>query len=573
MNNRQRNLYVIIKESDFEKVDLRNNDSFALCKRENKNYKTFTKFPDPIKTYQNSDKQVLIGHKIFENIIKIVNKSLIKEDKKIINELLKPYIDLKISIYLYLTKCIPNYKFYKLYTSGRWKKYDSKSNLIIGIEKEYMKEKIGFFNKNRKSIFNEFNFFHKFLASLQVFLLKKILKRKNLYILSCKKSYFMPKIYEKLREMDRNIIIYNQSKKLSKISLIIIKQMYTLISKNKIVDNDFFMIPENHFKKTKILNIKSQHDNSLIDKEYLSKILEDIEYYINLNKGYRIYNKKLFKNYLNKNSNTIFHTNRFPELNALSATMSDLGFKQHLISHGTHTLQKDSLIGNIISDNLSIGMIRSNIPNIKIYSQSKFSDDYLAYKNVDFKKIKPLNKINKIQNRFKDSSVLNILSAGTVKRLGARRHYFESSFEYIYGIIELVKKLKNLDFNFKLTIRIREVKHELDMEVIKEIKNQFKDLIEISKNKSIADDIKNSDCLIALSSTTLEEAINCKTPSMSYGFSNYNHFKFYDKNKYRINSKLRNFNKLKKIEDLLGRNFVYLEDKFLIREKSLFDYI
>ena len=179
MHNRQINLYVLIKESDFEKVDLRNNDSFALCKGVNKNYKIFTKFPDPMETYQNSDEQVLIGHKIFKNIIKIVNKSLIKEDKKIINELLKPYIDLKISIYLYLTKCIPNYKFYKLYTSGRWKKYDSKSNLIIGIEKEYMKEKVGFFNNYRKSTFNEFNFFHKFLASLQVFLLKKNIKKKR----------------------------------------------------------------------------------------------------------------------------------------------------------------------------------------------------------------------------------------------------------------------------------------------------------------------------------------------------------------------------------------------------------
>ena len=106
MHNRQINLYVLIKESDFEKVDLRNNDSFALCKGVNKNYKIFTKFPDLMETYQNSDEQVLIGHKIFKNIIKIVNKSLIKEDKKIINELLKPYIDLKISIYLYLTKCI-----------------------------------------------------------------------------------------------------------------------------------------------------------------------------------------------------------------------------------------------------------------------------------------------------------------------------------------------------------------------------------------------------------------------------------------------------------------------------------
>ena len=36
MHNRQINLYVLIKESDFEKVDLRNNDSFALCKGVNK---------------------------------------------------------------------------------------------------------------------------------------------------------------------------------------------------------------------------------------------------------------------------------------------------------------------------------------------------------------------------------------------------------------------------------------------------------------------------------------------------------------------------------------------------------
>ena len=60
---------------------------------------------------------------------------------------------------------------------------------------------------------------------------------------------------------------------------------------------------------------------------------------------------------------------------------------------------------------------------------------------------------------------------------------------------------------------------------------------------------------------------------MSYGLSKYNHFEFYDDNKYRINPKLKNYNKLKKIEDILGRNFIYLEDKFLFREKNLFDYI
>ena len=140
-------------------------------------------------------------------------------------------------------------------------------------------------------------------------------------------------------------------------------------------------------------------------------------------------------------------------------------------------------------------------------------------------------------------------------------------------MIDLCKKLRKLDFAVRLTIRIREVKHEINMDLIRTIKDQFYDIVEISKNISIADDIKNSDCLLALSSTTLEEAINYKTPSMSYGLSKYNHFKFYKGNRYRIHPDLKNYSKLKKLEEILGRNFTYLEDEFLFREKSLFDYI
>ena len=47
----RRNLYVIIKERDFKKVDLDNNDSFSLCKRTTIDKKLLTKFPDPIQTY------------------------------------------------------------------------------------------------------------------------------------------------------------------------------------------------------------------------------------------------------------------------------------------------------------------------------------------------------------------------------------------------------------------------------------------------------------------------------------------------------------------------------------------
>ena len=573
MDNCRVNLYVLIKESDCEKVDLANNDCFPLCNLENNDYKIHTNFPNPLETYLNSEKQILICEKIIDKLITIVNKSIIKEDKKVIKEVLKPYLDLKISIFLYLSNCIPNYKFYKLYTSGSWKEFDSKSKLIINIEKESRREKGNIFNICGKSNLYDFNFFHRFLASLQIIFLKKIIKRKNLYILSCNKSYFMPKVFKKLQQLNRNIITYNQSKKLLQISLIIIKQIYSLIFKNKKICIEFFLIPTFNFQKVEISREEKKFNINYMDKEYLLHVLDDIESYINLNKAYKIYNKKLFKDCLRINSNAIFHTNRFPELNAISSILAEVGTNQHLISHGTHTLQKESLRGDITSESLSIGMLTSNIPKIIIYSQSIFSDHYLLKRKLDFRKITPLNQISKTKNKLKDPAVFNILSAGTVKQLGARRYYFESSFEYIYGIIELCKKLRKLDFKVKLTIRIREVKHEINENILRRIENHFSDIVEISKNIYIGDDINNSDCLIALSSTTLEEGINFQIPSMSYGLSKYNHFEFYEDNKYRINPKLKNYNKLKKIEDILGRNFIYLEDKFLFREKNLFDYI
>ena len=73
---------------------------------------------------------------------------------------------------------------------------------------------------------------------------------------------------------------------------------------------------------------------------------------------------------------------------------------------------------------------------------------------------------------------------------------------------------------------------------------------------------------LALSSTTLEQALYYSIPSMSYGYSNYNHFNYYQKNnKYRINRKLKDYFKLKEIEKILKRRFMYLDKKEIIRKK------
>ena len=98
-------------------------------------------------------------------------------------------------------------------------------------------------------------------------------------------------------------------------------------------------------------------------------------------------------------------------------------------------------------------------------------------------------------------------------------------------------------------------------------------IVKISQNKDIKDDIAYCDCLIALSSTTLEEAIASQIPSMSYGLSKYDHFDFYKSKDFQINNKLKSYSKLKKIENLLERKFLYLTKDKLKREKNIFDFI
>ena len=105
-----------------------------------------------------------------------------------------------------------------------------------------------------------------------------------------------------------------------------------------------------------------------------------------------------------------------------------------------HTIQEESVEGNITAENLSIGLLTTNIPNVEVYSQTIFSDNYLSNKNINFKKIKPIKYYKFIEKN--QSAELRILSAGTVKQLGARRYCFESSFEYIYCIVDLAIRLK-----------------------------------------------------------------------------------------------------------------------------------
>ena len=64
MPKSRKNLYVFIKEETFQKLIWLIMIVLHYVKHENKKHKIYTKFPDPIKTHENSGKQVLIGQNI-----------------------------------------------------------------------------------------------------------------------------------------------------------------------------------------------------------------------------------------------------------------------------------------------------------------------------------------------------------------------------------------------------------------------------------------------------------------------------------------------------------------------------
>ena len=90
-------------------------------------------------------------------------------------------------------------------------------------------------------------------------------------------------------------------------------------------------------------------------------------------------------------------------------------------------------------------MTYTNEKGIKILSQSQFCDDFLDSLQIRYHRINRL-----IQNNFVPKKVLNasdqktitkILFIGTVKQLGARRYYVESSGEFIESVNLLYRKL------------------------------------------------------------------------------------------------------------------------------------
>ena len=123
MKKNKKLLYILLRENDLRNIDHLKVDCFSLCPiLENKSGIKII-YPDPKKTFRNSPAQILQSEKIFEDLIKKINIYFDVPNIKFIKELLKPYLDIKISIYLYLKSIIQRADKYKILINGKWKNF------------------------------------------------------------------------------------------------------------------------------------------------------------------------------------------------------------------------------------------------------------------------------------------------------------------------------------------------------------------------------------------------------------------------------------------------------------------
>ena len=309
-----------------------------------------------------------------------------------------------------------------------------------------------------------------------------------------------------------------------------------------------------HKKFSKIYLKKFQ--SNFLDKKYLEKLREEINIYLS-NYGY-------LKNYLNDFMKEInikdayFHTVRFPDFFSFSRILANLNSKVYLISHGTHTVQKNGWIDNEASKIFGLGSCYTNENKITLLSQSIYCDDFLSSLNKNYKKINCIRsekvKTNSypIKEKIKKTKILYI---GTCKPLGQNRYYHESSSEFIASIYEIYSKLKNFNKTFVIYLRVRDCTNEINEEILQNAFKPLNDLVLIRNNLSLSNQIENSDCVISYSSTVLEEALEKNKPVMCYGLPKYNHFENYEKRNF--SKKLKVQKNLKIIEDQLNRKFIY----------------
>jgi hypothetical protein len=496
-------------------------------KKITKNLKDITFYPLNINIYvylkKNKDFFVIKPNISDYSILKCVSRlrnfeSKIKKDKifqdnldKYEKETLLNLLHVSTSSALHLYYEIKEFDNFLIFNNNKWISTTdvmlAHRILFLG-NIEYLKKIIGLQNKKPY-----FQFIVKFINYLSI---NSSSENKSIWTTS--RNYGFEHIHKESIKKNKDIKIYNLINSGRWIFKTLLKSLFinNILNHNKNLYNITLIEDDRKINHTDILTIIKNNSDKIINNisETLSNFLS-----IGLNKTISKFN---YADLIIKKTNpkVIYaHHLRWFDAVALAHSGNINLIPVYLIAHGSTPSSKYASEFYVLSK-LASGMSYSEFANTTII-HSPISENMVKIMQPNIKKL----NINfwKLTNNYENVPIKNtkntkiILHAGTSKNYATRLWIYETTFEYIKGLSQLINAVSELE-DTKLIIRLRSDLASSTNNIISILPKNKNVIFKTSGNFN--EDLINSDLLITHFSTTTEQALNIGIPVLLFGGNN-----------------------------------------------------
>lgn len=191
------------------------------------------------------------------------------------------------------------------------------------------------------------------------------------------------------------------------------------------------------------------------------------------------------------------------------------GLPAHLISHGSHSLP-ETASARAATDDHARGLLVSRFAT-RTWVQSPHAAAAASRLMPDLpqEKIQPVVWGHQAIARRRTGR-FKILQAGTPKAWRDHRPWmYETTDEYVDGLITLIDAMTTLPDTIELVIRVRP-QPECSLESLDALLPRASN-VSVKASGSFLDDLAEADLLISHSSTTIEEALRARKPVLLFG--------------------------------------------------------
>tara|TARA_B100000029_G_scaffold492747_1_gene554414 strand:- start:151 stop:1905 length:1755 start_codon:yes stop_codon:yes gene_type:complete len=469
------------------------------------------------------DHHIIYGDKIQKNnLVKVseLQKIFFEKFKSFENNISSPSYETFFNLFNHHLSSV-----YFIYSTVQIIK-NIENNLLIFNGKQWIKSKNKFEITN--ILYNYINNQRKGFIDIKInnnLITKNILKIINhflIYLLKNKKiiwtagfSSGLNNLKIKLNQNDNNNIFLTISNRTKYKLYISIKNLYKLIFNSKNTYDLEFILLNSKIKETYDIIFETF---SKINDPLLNSINKEISKFFSSHIDYTESILEYSEKIILKSNPKLLIADQLKWFNSsvLGYIFKKNNIDTYLISHGSHVLPLNKH-SKIAMNFHSRGLLYSQYAN-NVVLQSPSAKNLIDTINTNSRKIlsQPIMwGINK-GHKKKLSNKAVILHAGTIKTANSRPYLYETSSEYVQGIINLIKAIDIIPEAY-LIIRFRksmECSFENFIKLLPKSKNY-----EVKMKGTFIDDLSNSDLLISYSSTTIEEALYQHKPVGLYSLN------------------------------------------------------